>query len=139
MTSIATLGFGSPGTIAGVVLFGFVGGGTTPTPTSIDSFAMSEREIRDYLRKRARRQHETAQRLAEIDAAIEAAEQADADPNDAIAPLKAIIERETGRFAIPASDLRDMLDYLGGLDQQIAAMLSKRDQDAAAILLLTEW
>jgi hypothetical protein len=136
MTNIVTLGLGS--TPSGVILLGYHWAATPPAQTpNYDAEA-----ARVYLRSKQRSKAEKAKRLAELNDAIKEAEEATAEGaevSEAIAPVREIIERETGVILLPSLlDLEDALNQLAMIDQQIGAINQKRMDDAVAVLLLTE-
>lgn len=142
MTSIATLGF-SPGAIKNIVWFGFGGSDGAPEPPpaaeGVSGGWLSPEQARAVLRKIHRRRADKARRAEELQAAIEAAERAEeAGEPDPIAPVREIVERDTGAILMTLGTLQDALEQLAWIDQQIAAVNQRRMDDAAAILLLTE-
>lgn len=135
--NIVTLGLGT--TPSGVILLGYHWGDTPPpTPTPTPSGGDDIEAARVFFRSRKRSQEEKARRLAELKAAIEAAEQSESTPDEAIAPVVEILEREYNLFLPSMDDLTEALAMLGRIDQQIAALNDRRLYDAAAVLLLTE-
>lgn len=138
MTNIVTIGLGS--TPSGVILLGYHWGGVAPEPEAASpqggDDAIAAAAV--WFRQKKRTEAERSRRLAELNAAIAEAEQSGADPNDAIAPVVEILEREY-RLSLPSmDDLDAALSLLGRIDQQIAALHARRLQDAAAVLLLME-
>jgi hypothetical protein len=139
MTNIVTLGLGS--TPSGVILLGYHWGGVTP-PVEEDSVSggwLSPEQARAVLRKIHRRRSEKARRAEELQAAIEEAERAEESGSpDPAAPIRQIIERDTGTLVPMLGTLQDALNQLAWMDQQVAALNQRRMDDAVAVLLLTE-
>ena len=142
MTAIATLGFGTPGSIANVVLLGFGATGYVPPPDEEEAVSggwLSPEQARSVMRKIQRTRSERARRAEELQSAIQAAQQSTESPEKAVEPLRRIIERDTGAIMLPALyDLQDAINQLAQIDQQIAMLNMRRMDDAAAMLLLTE-
>jgi len=100
----------------------------------IQGGGISPEQARSVIRKIKRGRAEKARRAEEIQEAIEAAVE-----TDDITPVREIIERDTGMVLLPMlGDLQAALDQLAYIDQQVAALNTRRMDDAVAVLLLTE-
>lgn len=115
---------------------------TAAEEESVSGGWLSPEQARAVLRKIHRRRSEKAKRAEELQAAIEEARQAELDgasPEQAVAPVLEIVERDTGVLFLPIlASLEDALSQLGMIDQQIAALNQRRIDDAAAVLLLMD-
>jgi hypothetical protein len=133
MTNIVTLGLGS--TPSGVILLGYHwADAPAPEEDSVSGGWISPEQARAVIRKIRRGRAEKARRAEEIQEAIEAAVE-----TDDITPVREIIERDTGMVLLPMlGDLQAALDQLAYIDQQVAALNTRRLDDAVAVLLLTE-
>jgi hypothetical protein len=122
--------------------FYFRGGTESPPEDEEESVSggwLSPEQARAVLRKIHRRRSEKAQRAEELQAAIEEAQRAEESGSpDPAAPVREIIERDTGRLLPMLGTLTDVLNQLAWMDQQVAALNQRRMDDAAVVLLLTE-